>query len=97
MAFESPDGRFIYYTKDVFSGGRLRQMPVTRWRGGEPGAPARGALVFLRCQRRDLFDSGARRRRQVFHPVSELRHRKAEDGRCNSNIRTAHGGPFGFT
>jgi len=29
MAFESPDGRFIYYTKDVFSGGRLRQMPVT--------------------------------------------------------------------
>jgi len=38
MAFESPDGRFIYYTKDVFSGGRLRQMPVTIGGGEESQA-----------------------------------------------------------
>ena len=56
------------------------------WRRGEPGAPVCGLARFLSRQRWDLFHSGAGRRWEVFHPVSELRHRQGENGR--SDVRT---------
>jgi hypothetical protein len=84
-AFESPDGKSIYYTKGDNSG-PLWKMPVS---GGEESQvlSAVGSRDFFVVKEGIYFIPEPGGRWEVFYPVSELRHSQGENG--GSDVRTA--------
>jgi hypothetical protein len=92
-ALESSDGKSVYYTKGAFWGS-LWKMPVS---GGEESQvlPSVAWDTFSFVSDGIYFIPEPGTRSEVFHPVSELRHRQGENG--GSDVRTTIWGALCFT